>query len=58
MMVIIKSPPIPTRVYALCFHIGNYIYASEAGALFMHSRNLDKMAKPLVSGSAEDGLQK
>lgn len=46
-MVLIKSPPIPTWVYALCFHIANYIYASEAGAVFMHSRNLDEIAKTL-----------
>lgn len=46
-MVLIKSPPIPTRIYTLRFHIANYIHASEAGAVFMHSRNLDEMAKIL-----------
>lgn len=46
-MVLMKSPLIPTGVYTFHFHVDTYIYAYEPGAVFTYSMDLNKLAKAL-----------
>jgi len=46
-IVLVKSPPIPTKVYTLYFHVATYVQASESVAVFTHSTDLDETAKEL-----------